>query len=131
LALPRSGGLGGFLAVRPRSGPIGLFVAVMRDPPTHPRPLATETVAVQSLAPRSALTLNGTRSARLNVAGAPFVLGRVRFSRSIPVPGCPVRGALGTATGSLRLRSDFFGTLQVLLTNTGKPPAILIGPASR
>jgi hypothetical protein len=115
--------LGTLLAARQGSGPIVLMAAVTRQ-----RPPATEVGAIQAAVPRSALALDGTRTARFDASGVPFLSGRVTFSRTGSLPGCATRAAVGTVAGSLRARLDFFGTVS-LLTATRTAGAILIGPA--
>jgi hypothetical protein len=115
--------LGTFLAARQGSGPIALMVAVIRQ-----RPPATEVAAIEATVPRSALALDGTRTARFDASGIPFLSGRVSFSRTGSLPGCTARAAIGTATGSLHARLDFFGDVPVL-RGTRTSGAILIGPA--
>lgn len=117
--------LGAFLAARPGSGPMQLLAFLSRHSPP-----ATETVALDASAPRSALTLEGTRAARFRASGIPFLQGSVGFSRAAPLPGCTRRAALGTVRGSLRARFDFFGTVS-LLTTSRSAAAILIGPGPR
>ena len=118
-------GLGGFLAVRAGAGPIRLLVGVIRS-----RPPAVENAGIESPAPRSALRLTGTQSARVDGSGVPFFRGRLAFSRAAPFPGCPNPAAVGTAAGSLRARFDFFGTVPLLKMGRAAP-AILIAPAPR
>jgi len=112
-----------FFAARQGSGPIALMAAVIRQ-----RPPATETAAIEAAVPRSALVLDGTRSARFDASGIPFLSGRVIFSRAGSLPGCTARAAIGTATGSLRARLDFSGEVPIL-TSTRTSGAVLIGPA--
>lgn len=112
-----------FVAARQGSGPMALVAEVVRS-----RPPATETASIEAAVPRSALALDGTRSARFDASDVPFLSGRVTFSRTGSLPGCTARAAIGTAGGSLRARLDFFGTVSPL-TTTREAGAILIGPA--
>jgi hypothetical protein len=116
--------LAGLVAARQRRGPMAVLVAMVR----RRRP-ATEITALDLSAPRAALTLSGTSTARFGGPRVPLLRGRLRFTRTLAFPGCP-RGSLGTVTGSLRLRSGFFGPLRVLKPSD-RNLAILLGPARR
>jgi hypothetical protein len=122
-ATARSFALATFLAARQGSGPIALLAAAIRR-----RPPATEVAGIEATVPRSALALNGTRAARFDGTGIPFLSGGVGFMRTGSLPGCTARAAVGAASGSLRAHLDFFGTVS-LLSATREGGAILIGPA--
>lgn len=111
------------IAARPRTGPLALLAAFVR----HAGP-ATVAVGLEGVAARSALTLHGLRTARFDASGIPFMHGDLSFARSAPLAGCTRRAAVGTATGALRVRLDFFGAVP-LLTATRRGGAILIGRA--
>jgi hypothetical protein len=119
--VPRDFALVTFLVARTAAGPAELVLVLARQ-----RPPATETVTLEAGVPRSSLTLSGTRSARFGASGTPFLRGRLSFSGAAPLPGCTHRGAIGTATGSLRARTPF-GTVPILTAHT--PGAVVIAPA--
>jgi hypothetical protein len=108
----------GFAAGRPPSGPTILAAWVQRR-----RAPAQEFAVIESPGPRSALSFKGLKTARIDAANVPFLSGRLDFSRTGSIPGC--HGAFGTATGSLRARFDFFGTVPAVTTRRA-PGALLI-----
>jgi hypothetical protein len=110
----------GFAAGRPPSGPAILAAWVQRR-----RVPAQEFAVIESPGPRSALSFDGLKTARIDAAHVPFLSGQLDFSHTGSIPGCPGTGAIGTATGSLRARFDFFGTVRALTTSRA-PGALLI-----
>jgi hypothetical protein len=116
--------LAGLVAARQRRGPLTVLLALARQ-----RRPATEISALALSAPRAALSLVGTKAAQFGGPRVPLLRGRLRFTRTLPFPGCP-RGSLGTAIGSMRLTSGFFGPLRVF-TPSARHLAILLGPVRR
>ena len=116
--------LAGLVAARQRRGPMTVLLALARQ-----RRPATEISALALSAPRAALNLMGTKAAQFGGPRVPLLRGRLRFTRTLPFPGCP-RGSLGTVTGSMRLTSGFFGPLRVFIPS-GRHLAILLGPVRR
>ena len=116
--------LAGLVTARQRRGPMTVLLAMARQ-----RRPATEISALALSAPRAALSLMGTKAAQFGGPRVPLLRGRIRFTRTLPFPGCP-RGSLGTVTGSMRLTSGFFGPLRVFIPS-GRHLAILLGPVRR